>query len=624
MCGIVGVFHRATSAPVDREIIQRMREAIAYRGPDAASEYIDARVGLGIRRLAIIDLVGGAQPISSPDGRYTIIFNGEIYNYRELRRNLEHVYPFRTQSDTEVLLAHLIKRGPDGLAELNGMFAFALWDRKKEELLLARDRFGKKPLYLADLDGMFLFGSEPKSLLAHPDFPRGLDRRAIAEYFLYEYIHPPRTPFAAMAKLPPGWYARVGRQGITQAPWWRPEDLPTASLSRQENPLSAFDAVLQGAVTARMVADVPVGVLLSGGIDSTTIAWYMRQQTNDLHSFSVSFREKTFDESSYAQLAARSLQTRHHDVPFTLERFHEMLPLARERLDEPLGDASLLPTLAVSQEARRFVTVVLDGDGADELLLGYNTFQAYDLAQRLDWLPAIIRQALARTAGVLPTRYTDFSLDFKLKSFLRGLPFRGALRNQVWLGSFHDRELRDLLAPAWQISAEELYEPVTTLAERLRALPPLEQLSRTYLLHYLSGDILMKIDRATMYWSLEARTPYLDPRVVAFVLSLPLGHRYRAFRGKRLLADVMRGRIPEAIRRRPKKGFGMPLGAWLHGPLRSLLTETLAPERVAATGILRPEPVQQLVAEHLEGRADHRKKLWTLMVYLWWHEQWAK
>ena len=625
MCGIAGIYHRTLEKSVDLPVLSRMRDVIAYRGPDSAGAFVSGPIGLGIRRLAIIDITGGTQPMQSPDGRYTIVFNGEIYNYRELRARYRERYAFRTQSDTEVFLAHVIHAGPEGLRDLNGMFACAIWDREREELFLARDRFGKKPLYYADLGELFLFGSEPKSLLEHSSLSRDLDPVAITQYFLHEYMPSPRTPFARMRKLPPGHWLRVTRATLTLRRWWQLPPAPVPpSRAHPEQRVRHFDDVFRSAVTARMVADVPVGVLLSGGIDSTTIAWYMRQQTKELHSFSASFQEATFDESRYALLAAQKIGTHHHDVPFTLDRFHETLALVKERLDEPLADASLLPTLAVSQEAKKWVTVVLDGDGADELFLSYNTFPAYQLSLLAERLPRFLRTALTRSVVSLPTRHTNFSTDFMLKSFVRGLPFRGAVRNQVWLGSFHDQELRRLLHPAWQDAVAKIYDPVTALEETFSARSPLERLSLIYLSQYLSEDILVKIDRATMYASVEGRTPFLDPALVAFVLGLPLHERYRMFRGKQLLARMMRGRIPKAIINRPKKGFGIPLGAWLRGPLRPLLVETLAPDRTAATGILEPSPVRRLVSEHLDGQADHRKKLWTLMVFLWWWERWAR
>ncbi|TSC64690.1 MAG: asparagine synthase, partial [Parcubacteria group bacterium Gr01-1014_106] len=341
MCGITGVLHR-TSGSADRDVVRRMRDVIAYRGPDSAGEYVNGPVGLGIRRLAIIDLSSGTQPITSSDGRHTIVFNGEIYNYRQLRKPLESLFPFRTQSDTEVLLYHLIAHGAAGVNDLNGMFAFALWDAQKEELFLARDRFGKKPLYYAELPDAFLFGSEPKSLLTYPQFPRTLDDDALTKYFLYEYVPAPQTPYTAIKKLPPGCSLRVTKARAELRQWWTlyPSDTRYAPQPGSKTLAAQFDAHLHAAVQDRMVADVPVGVLLSGGIDSTTIAWYMRQHTKQLHSFSVSFDEGTFDESSYATMAADALGTTHHAIPFSVENFHTTLKRFQKDADEPLGDAS--------------------------------------------------------------------------------------------------------------------------------------------------------------------------------------------------------------------------------------------------------------------------------------------
>lgn len=625
MCGITGILQRTAHDVVDRNTLERMRDTLAYRGPDAAGVYLDGRVGLGIRRLAIIDLPGGTQPLVSHDGRYALVFNGEIYNFRELRGPLESRFPFRTHSDTEVLLYHLIAHGTAGLKDLNGMFAFALWDRERSELTLARDRFGKKPLYYADLPGVFLFGSEPKSLLAHHAVSKTLDDEALTSYFLYEYIPAPRTPYAAMKKLPPGCLLRVTQRETELRRWWTltPPDPRFAPHPKPHVRRGQLDAHLHAAIADRMVADVPVGVLLSGGIDSATIAWYMRQHTEHLHSFSVSFEEKTFDESAYATLAAGALGTMHHVVPFSLDAFRATLARLRQDLDEPLGDASFLPTLAVSLQAKNTVTVVLDGDGADELFLGYDTFPAYEVSLWYARLPRLLRKAVEGSIGALPTRYTNFSLDFKLKMFLRGMPFPSIVRNQVWLGSFHDRELATLLTPRFRQHLATLYQPLAAIEQEFRDLSPLEQLSAAYLSTYLPEDILLKIDRATMYASLEARTPYLDPRLVSFVLQLPLRERYRAWQGKRLLKEVMRDRLPAPILERPKKGFGIPIGQWLRGPLRPLLKETLSSENVAASGVLDPREVQRLVDEHLSGKADHRKKLWTLMAFQWWLERWG-
>ncbi|MGH9857601.1 MAG: asparagine synthetase B family protein, partial [Acidobacteriota bacterium] len=311
-------------------------------------------------------------------------------------------------------------------------------------------------------------------------------------------------------------------------------------------------------------------------------------------------------------------------ISFTLESFHETMEAILPNLDEPLADASLLPTYLVSTEAKKHVTVVLDGDGADELFYGYDTFPAYHASLIYQKVPAAMRRFWEQLIYTLPTRHTYFSVDFRLKSFLRGMPYRDEIRNQVWIGSFHDQELRALLTRDYQGYIETIYEPITRVTKEMQALQPLERLSLVYLCHYLQGDILQKIDRATMYASLEARTPFLDPRLVSFVLQLAEKEKYSFPKGKRLLRSVMSGRIPDQILKRKKQGFGIPLGAWLRGPLRDCMQATLAPDRLEAAGIVNPTAVTTLIEEHLGGQADHRKKLWTLMVLHWWQERWVR
>lgn len=631
MCGIVGIINQTGRQQASPEVLRRMRDALLHRGPDDTGEFFDGTSALGFCRLSIIDLSSGAQPLTSVDGRYTIIFNGEIYNYKELRPALEKKYQFRTQSDTEVLLHHLIEHGPAGLPHLNGMFALALWDKKKQELFLARDRFGKKPLYYAQTNNTFLFASELKSILLYPHFYRTLDKTALARYFLYEFIPAPDTPFQNIKKVPAGSYLTINtqRKQVEIKSWWKLEDLLAGGAPARRSlgegggitNIKQLDYLLDHAVRSRMVADVPVGVLLSGGIDSSTIAYYMRRHTDHLHSFSVSFPEASFDESHYAKLAATSLGTTHHDIRFDLSAFHRTLDIVRDRLDEPLGDASLLPTFLVSQAAKEYVTVALDGDGADELLAGYDTFLADSLARRFD---PLVKPAVQVAAVLFPTDYTNFSLDFKLKAFLRGLGYPGLTRNQVWLSSFHNHELSNLLAPEWQASPGQLFAPVNDIEARFASQTPLQQLSAAYLAHYMQDDILAKLDRASMYASLESRTPFLDPALANFLFQLPDQEKMRGFKSKIILKRLMADRLPPSIVNRPKKGFGIPLGLWLRGPLKNLLQETLSRQVVESTGVCNYAVVQQLIDQHLSGHADHRKKLWTLMVFHWWHQKWGR
>lgn len=624
MCGIVGIYQRRSASLLREEAFLRARDSISYRGPDEAGSYISGPIALGHRRLSIIDLAGGKQPFSTADGRYTIIFNGEIYNYKELRRKLDPYVKFRTTSDTEVLLHYYIQFGHQGLSDLNGMFAFAIWDRHTQELFLARDRFGKKPLYYTDApDGSFIFASELKAILSYLPQKPPLNKSALTQYLLYEYIPNTSTPFESIHKLPPGSWMKISAETIEQGTWWQLYPFPTDYQGDLTHPEATFDHLLDQAVQARMVADVPVGVLLSGGIDSSTVAWYMRKHTNRLHSFSVGFQHESFDESDFATVAADSIGTQHHTVRFTLDTFHETLDTILERMDEPLADASLLPTYAVSAEAKKHVTVVLDGDGADELLFGYDTFPAYQLSLLYEKIPTAFHNIFEELIYKLPTRHTYFSLDFKLKSFLRGMRFHRSIRNQVWIGSFHDKELRSLVTDEWQESLGTLYAPARDLVAQYKDIQSLDQLSLIYLSQYLQGDILPKIDRATMYASLEARTPFLDPKLVSFILQLPQHQKYAFPKGKQILRMVMHNRIPDSIVYRKKKGFGTPIGQWLKGPLKNVMYSTLSEENIRTAGIVRPDAVSRLIKQHLSGKADHRKKLWTLMVLHWWWQRWA-
>ena len=620
MCGIVGIWHRGDGQAAQQAALMRMADAVRHRGPDDAGFYVDRNFGAGHRRLAILDLSSaGRQPMSTPDGRFTIVFNGEIYNFQELKEKYCRGMQLRSTSDTEVLLHVLARRWQQGLNELRGMFALALWDSQEQRLLLARDPFGKKPLYFTEQGGTVLFASEIKALLRSPQCRTAEpDAEAMAKYFLYEYVPAPATGWRGIEQLLPGHLAEITERTVTRRAWWQPVYQPKLAV-HEEEAAASFDTLMQQAVARRMIADVPVGLLLSGGIDSTTIGWYMRQAAKGtIHSFSISFDERTFNEAAYAREAARVLKTEHHDMRFGVAEFHDTLAQITPLMDVPFGDASLLPTYAVSKLARSNITVALDGDGSDELLGGYGTFQAGELAEKLPHLPAAFWQALAGMAQVLPTSYRDFSFDFKVKSFLRGLGQALPYRNQLWLGSFAPAEIPDLVMPAWYQGAQRIIEDIDKIVPGTKDLDAFDAVSLLTVCHYLANDILVKLDRASMFVSLEARTPFLDLDVAEYVMRLPAVLK----RNKYLLKKLMRGRIPDAIIDRPKKGFGIPLGFWLRGPLAEWAGNVLSPQKIAGAGVLRPQAVERLLSEHRRGKADHRKKLWTLLAWQLWYDTW--
>lgn len=618
MCGLAGVWERGGGV-ASADVVRGMGEAIRHRGPDAFGIFADGSFGVSHARLAIIDLsAAGQQPMTTDDGRYVLAFNGEIYNYRELARAYLPDVKLRSTSDTEVLL-HLLSRGGEAvLPKLRGMFALAFWDKQEQVLILARDPFGKKPLYWAHVGEAIVFGSEVKALLQYPRLKAEPDQVALTQYFLHEYVPAPATGFRGIAQVNMGSVVTITRREVQERVWWEPKYLP-----KTQDPFAEvepqFDRLLSESVRRRLIADVPVGLLLSGGLDSTTIGWYMKHVGfKKLSAFSIAFDEPSFDESHYARLSARALGVDHHLEMFNVDTFHEVIDEVVAGVDVPLADASLLPTYVLSRLARKHVTVVLDGDGSDELFGGYGTFTAARLADLLPRLPERVVEGLLRLAQILPTDLRNFSFDFKLKSFIEGLSYSRLRRNQVWLGSFTPKDLVQLLQPGWRTSVAQLFARVDEMEGVARGLGGFDTISLLKVQHYLQNDLLVKLDRATMLHALEARTPFLDVDLAEFVMRLPA--RYK--RNKRLLKTVMRGRIPDEIIDRPKRGFGVPIGFWLKGPLYSWAEKVLAPPALAATGVLEAAYVQRLLREHKAGKFDHRKKLWTLLMFQLWYQRW--
>jgi asparagine synthase (glutamine-hydrolysing) len=623
MCGICGV---VGPGAVDRDALAAMTAALWHRGPDDDGFYVDERedgpgVGLGFRRLSIIDLETGNQPIGNEDGSVQVVFNGEIYNFRELRRELEAAgHRFATATDTEVIVHLYEEHGAACVERLDGMFALALWDSNARELLLARDRFGKKPLYYAEVDGGLLFGSELKALLRHPRCPTELDFAAFSRYLALEYVPTPSSIFAGVKKLPGGQLLRWRRGSTSLERYW---DLP---FHPDEAPLgeAAYAAeltrLLRAAVRRRLVSDVPLGAFLSGGIDSSSVVAMMVEElpAHDVKTFSIGFEDRSFDESAHARRVAEHFGTDHHEELFTARTMLDLLPTVADFLDEPFGDASILPTYLLSKFTRGSVTVALGGDGSDELLAGYPTFPA-DRVARLYRVPRLLHEdVLVPLAARLPVSTRNFSLDFKAKRFLRGARLPVELRHPVWLGSFAPDELAALLPrtpPDPYAQQREAYASAPTS-------DPLERLVYLYAKTYLQDDILVKVDRASMACSLEVRAPFLDTALVEFLGRVPPRLKLRRLETKRLLKTAMGQILPPGIADRPKKGFGIPIAEWFKGELREALLDELSPERLRRQGLLNAPEVERLLSEHLSGSADHRKPLWTLFMFQLWHDRW--
>ena len=628
MCGIAGILLPG-KGHIPQADIAAMTGRLVHRGPDGEGYHRERGVALGHRRLNVIDIEGGIQPMTNEDKSVWVTFNGEIYNYRELRSELARSgHRFATNSDTEVLVHGYEEWGLGLLDRLDGMFAFGLWDRNRRRCLLARDPMGQKPLFYAHLaDGRLMFGSEAKAVVAHPDVPCEVAESALASYLTFEYLPADQCMFRNVRKLEPGCYLvyESGQAKLGQY-WDVPFGDPQSSSLRSacDAFLSAFDS----AIKTRLVADVPLGVFLSGGIDSSAVAATVvkHRPAGEVKTFSIGFEDKRFDESDMAQLVADHLGTDHHRRVFSQTDLLDVLPEVVSKLDEPFGDASLLPTYLLSRYTRERVTVALGGDGGDELLLGYPTFKADGPAALYAQLPSGVRRFVRRQANSLPVDTGYFSLDFVIKSFLKAADRSSSTRHPLWMASFVPGGDDDPLHPTWrrQFPLDVVLEPSAQAHRRAPDQRRLQRLSYQYCKTYLAEDILVKVDRASMAVSLEARSPFLDKEVVRILVNAP--PRLKLFlgvRAKHLLKQAMAPSLPKAIVRRKKRGFAIPVADWLRGPLKEQMLDLLSFERIKRTGLMRPEVVSRLVEEHLKERRDNRKQLWTLMSFELWREKYG-
>src|SRR4051812_21215477 len=623
MCGICGEVDLA-GAP-DAEGVRRAARAIAHRGPDAEGFYFDGPAGLGHRRLSILDLESGDQPMVR-DG-VAIAFNGEAYDFAALRDELRAKgHPFTSRSDTEVVLRAYLEWGESFPERVHGMFGVALWDTRRRKLVLARDRLGKKPIYYWLRGSRIVFASELKALLAHGGAPRELDPEALVQYLASEYVPAPATILRGVRKLPAAHLAVLDERGFRLRRYW---DVPFPSDERIAGRDAAPELLrlLDRAVEKRLVADVPVGVFLSGGVDSTSIAALAVRHKKPLQTFSIGFVESSFDESPWAQLAAERLGTEHVSQKFSGQDCLDLIPAAAAQLDEPFADPSFLPTLLLSRFTRRYVKVALAGGGGDELFAGYDPFLAHRPAALFARVPRFLRSVLQQLVHQLPSSSRNMSLDFRLKQFLRGVDAPPSLRHASWIASFLPQEIAVLLQPELRQKAapEVAFRAVLEDAARSGARPgSVDEALRYYLTRYLADDILVKADRASMAASLELRAPYLDTAVVEFAARLPWRLKMSLTRTKVILKRALRGVVPEEILRRPKKGFGIPVAAWIRGPLRPLFEDLLSERALREGGVFDPKPVRTLLQTHVEGRADLRKPLWTLLMFQLWQKHHAK
>ena len=627
MCGIAGYVHRDRSRPAEAPLLRSMTETLAHRGPDEEGYLLDGEAGLGMRRLRILDLEGGSQPIYNEDRTVGTVFNGEIYNFQELRRDLEaRGHTFRTDVDTEVIVHQYEEDGPDCLQRFNGMFALAVWDGRRRRLLLARDRLGIKPLHYLEGPSAFVFGSEIKALLRHPDATFELDPRALARYLTHECVPAPRSIFRDIRKLPPGHRLLLESGTATVERWWRipfsggpvPADLDAAT--------EELDSLISEAVRRRLISDVPLGAFLSGGIDSSTVVAYMqRHATSPVKTFNIGFRERSFDESDPARMVARHLGTEHHEATFGADEMLELVPRLGELLDEPLGDTSVFPTYLLSQFTKERVTVALSGDGGDEMFAGYPTYPAHRAFRIYDRLPRALRRGIiGPLVRSLPVSTRNFSLDFVAKRFISADGLPALERHVVWMGAFAPDGLQRVLSPELRraLADDDPFEDARRLWDECDAHDDLSRILHLDMRTYMQDDILTKVDRTSMMHSLEVRVPLLDHHVVEFAARLPIDWKLKGWTTKHLLKRLARRTLPARIVTRRKKGFGAPVAAWLRGPLRDLAADLFSADRLRRSGLFDPDEVGRLLDDHLAGRADHRKPLFTLLVFELWRDRW--
>jgi len=630
MCGIYGFVQLDRSKRADPAPLEAMGKSLVHRGPDDFGHMNDQYVAFGHRRLSIIDLSEhGRQPMSNEDGSVWVTFNGEIYNFQDhVDWLIGRGHRFRSHSDTEVILHLYEEFGIDCLDKLNGMFAFALWDKKKGEVFMARDRAGIKPLQYAVTGGQVVFASEIKALLKHPAVSKRIDPFAINEYLSFESVPGPRTIFSEIKKLLPGNYLKIVGGQVINERYWRPPYPAREARRSEEDYAEEFHGILRRVVKRHLISDVPLGVFLSGGVDSSSVAALMREITpGNIKSFNIAFQEKSFDESSYSRMVAKHLGTEHYTEVLDERKALELVPRIMDYLDEPFGDASFIPTFLLSRFTRQHVTVTLSGDGPDELFSGYPTYLAHRAARVLGKFPKALLRSVNGLLGMIPPSDKNLTFGYQLQKMLSGLIEPSPVkRNYVWLGSFPSSEKPGLLAPGImdQVSGVDEYGEAEEYFASCQADDLLEKILYCDQRFYMQDDILTKVDRASMAHSLEARVPFLDREVLEFAARLPIGLKLKGRTTKYILKKTMKDRLPKAVLARPKKGFGIPVAQWFKNELKPLLMDQFEESKLRREGIFRPEYVQTLLREHFENKKDNRKQLYTLLAFELWYEKYIR
>lgn len=612
MCGITGIV--SFDKPIGRKNLSKMLSQIKHRGPDQRGTYIKPHVSMGIQRLSIIDVITGNQPIENEDGSIAVVFNGEIYNYRELTENLiKKGHIFKTKSDTEVLV-HLYEVYGEGMSKyINGMFAFAVWDKKRQLIFISRDPVGIKPLYYFQKGEELIFGSELKTILTDESLKREINIDALRIYSIFGYIPSNISIFKNIYKLPPGSNLIFSKTRKKIVNYY---SVDSKNFSDDQN----IDKILEEAVISQSMADVPLGVLLSGGIDSSLISYYLTQKLDkSIKSFSIGFEEKSFDESSYARIVAKILKTDHYQENFSSKDVYRLFPTIIEKMDEPLADPSLFPTFKLSALARKHVKVVLSGDGGDELFGGYPTYQGHLLAEKLNkFFPKSLVDAGLWLADLSGSSFDNYPFAETARRFLGGINKEGTQRHLEWMSLYGLENLLSKEFSRSQIFNDKLFENFEKkIAKITKKTPTKYQLLDFYT--YLTDDLLVKVDRASMFNSLEVRVPFLDLKVIQYAFNLQHNH-VSLFETKRILRELLKKHLPSSIVDRKKKGFGIPLSKWIYADLKNLVNEHLENEDLY--NYFDKDKVKTLRDDHMKKRRNNSKALWMLTIFSGWLNKW--
>jgi asparagine synthase (glutamine-hydrolysing) len=622
MCGIVGIV-RNDGKPVDEQLLSRMNDAIRHRGPDDDGFYVNGSAGLAMRRLAIIDLKSGAQPIHNQDRSSWIVFNGEIYNYLELREKLEKLgHTFYTNSDTEAIVHAYDQYGTDCPKHLRGMFAFAIWNERTQELFLARDRVGKKPLLYAHVNGNLIFGSEFSALLLHPDISRDIQPEALDYYLSFMCIPAPLTAYRAIRKLEPGHWLRWRKGQIELQRYWQPDFTKKLDISEEEAGERTVE-ILRDAVRVRLMSEVPLGAFLSGGIDSSAVVALMSQESSEpVKTFSIGFDEQDFSEIHHARRIAQHVGADHHEFIVRPDAL-EVLPTLVEHYGEPYADSSAVPTYYVAKETRKHVTVALNGDGGDESFAGYKRYLAMGLSEKYRRVPSFLRESVIRqTVNRIPTSPLKGSRVKSAKRLLDAVSLPRVDRYTRWVSVFNEETKKPLYSDFFreQTRAADATGLLGEWFKRANGIGILDAMLLTDQMTYLPNDLLVKVDIAAMAVSLEARSPFLDHHVIEFAASLPQNLKLRGLTTKYVLKKALRKLLPNENLNRSKMGFGVPVGHWFRGKMQPFLREVILSEKASRRGLFKPEGVRQLIELHSHGERDYSQQLWTLlMLELWFN-----